>query len=93
MTSTSGYLIMKKGNRKSKSISEHLLVLVVSLVRFLVVPLDMERSLMELSMSNLLKSHGLEQLPDNPTSRRIANQGDEKMGSVGSKNISRSWIC
>ncbi len=31
------------------------------------------------AMNNLLKNHGLEQLPDNPTSRRIAVQGDEKM--------------
>ena len=47
-------------------------------MKFLVVQLDMERLDMEL-MSNLLKSHGLEQLPDNPTSRRIVVQGDEKM--------------
>ena len=31
------------------------------------------------AMSNLLKAHGLPELPDNPTSRRIATQGDQKM--------------
>ena len=30
-------------------------------------------------MSNLLKSHGLPELPDNPTSRNTANQGTDKM--------------
>jgi hypothetical protein len=30
-------------------------------------------------INNILKSHGLPQLPDNPTSRNIANQGTDKM--------------
>ena len=31
------------------------------------------------AMSNLLKAHGLPELPDNPTSRRIATQGTDQM--------------
>ena len=80
MTSTSGYLIMKKGPQEIK-------------VNFRTFTssggfsgevlggsgLDMERS-GHGPMSNLLKSHGLEQLPDNPTSRGLLVQGDDKMG-------------
>ena len=88
MTSTSGYIIMKKGNSQMKSISEHSLVLVVSLVRFLVVLLR-HGKVGHGPMSNLLKSHGLEQLPDNPTSRRIIVQKSEKMGQWVAKTSVR----
>ena len=84
MTSTSGYIIMKKGPQTIK-------------VNFRTFTssggfsgevlggsgLDMGKVGHGI-MSNLLKSHGLEQLPDNPTSRRILlKEQIEKMSSVG----------
>ena len=70
MTSTSGYLIMKKGPQEIK----------VNFRTFTssggfsgeVLGGSAEHGKVgHGAMSNLLKSHGLEQLPDNPTSRRI----------------------
>ncbi len=78
MTSTSGYLIMKKGPQEIK-VNFRTFTSSGGFSGEVLGGSARHGKVGHGAMSNLLKAHGLEQLPDNPTSRRIAVQGDEKM--------------
>ena len=78
MTSTSGYIIMKKGPQEIK-VNFRTFTSSGGFSGEVLGGSARHGKVGHGAMSNLLKSHGLEQLPDNPTSRRIAVQGDEKM--------------
>jgi len=78
MTSTSGYLIMKKGPQEIK-VNFRTFTSSGGFSGEVLGGSARHGKVGHGAMSNLLKSHGFDQLPDNPTSRRIAVQGDEKM--------------
>ena len=78
MTSTSGYLIMKKGPQEIK-VNFRTFTSSGGFSGEVLGGSARHGKVGHGAMSNLLKSHGLPELPDNPTSRRIAVQGDEKM--------------
>lgn len=78
MTSTSGYLIMKKGPQEIK-VNFRTFTSSGGFSGEVLGGSARHGKVGHGAMSNLLKSHGFDQLPDNPTSRRIAVQGAEKM--------------
>ena len=78
MTSTSGYLIMKKGPQTIK-VNFRTFTSSGGFSGEVLGGSARHGKVGHGAMSKLLESHGLESLPDNPTSRRIAVQGDEKM--------------
>ena len=78
MTSTSGYLIMKKGPQTIK-VNFRTFTSSGGFSGEVLGGSARHGKVGHGAMSNLLKSHGLPELPDNPTSRNIANQGTDKM--------------
>ena len=78
MTSTSGYLIMKKGPQTIK-VNFRTFTSSGGFSGEVLGGSARHGKVGHGAMSNLLKSHGLPELPDNPTSRNTANQGTDKM--------------
>ena len=78
MTTTSGYIFMKKGPQTIK-VNFRTFTSSGGFSGEVLGGSARHGKVGHGAMSNLLKSHGLPELPDNPTSRRIAVQGDEKM--------------
>lgn len=89
MNSTSGYLIMKKGSQSIK-VNFRTFTSSGGFSGEVLGGSARHGKIGHGAVINILKSHGLPELPDNQTSRRIAVQGDEKMAEwVGktSKNL------
>ena len=78
MTSTSGYLIMKKGPQTIK-VNFRTFTSSGGFSGEVLGGSARHGKVGHGAMSNLLKAHGLPELPDNPTSRNTANQGTDKM--------------
>jgi len=78
MTSTSGYLIMKKGPQTIK-VNFRTFTSSGGFSGEVLGGSARHGKVGHGAMSKLLESHGLESLPDNPTSRRIATQGTDQM--------------
>ena len=78
MTSTSGYLIMKKGPQTIK-VNFRTFTSSGGFSGEVLGGSARHGKVGHGAMSKLLESHGLESLPDNPTSRRIAVQGTDQM--------------
>lgn len=78
VTSTSGYLIMKKGPQTIK-VNFRTFTSSGGFSGEVLGGSARHGKVGHGAMSNLLKSHGLPELPDNPTSRNTANQGTDKM--------------
>ena len=85
MTSTSGYLIMKKGPQTIK-VNFRTFTSSGGFSGEVLGGSARHGKVGHGAMSNLLKAHGLPELPDNPTSRRIATQGDQKMAEWVAKH-------
>lgn len=78
MNSTSGYLIMKKGSQSIK-VNFRTFTSSGGFSGEVLGGSARHGKIGHGAVINILKSHGLPELPDNQTSRRIAVQGDEKM--------------
>jgi len=78
MTSTSGYLIMKKGPMEIK-VNFRTFTSSGGFSGEVLGGSARHGKVGHGAMSNLLKAHGLPELEDNPTSRRIATQGSDQM--------------
>ena len=78
MTSTSGYLIMKKGPQEIK-VNFRTFTSSGGFSGEVLGGSARHGKVGHGAMSNLLKAHGLPELEDNPTSRRIATQGSDQM--------------
>lgn len=78
MNSTSGYLIMKKGSQSIK-VNFRTFTSSGGFSGEVLGGSARHGKIGHGALINILKSHGLPELPDNQTSRRIAVQGDEKM--------------
>ena len=78
MTSTSGYLIMKKGPQEIK-VNFRTFTSSGGFSGEVLGGSARHGKVGHGAVSNLLKSHGLPELPDNPTSRRTATQGTDQM--------------
>ncbi len=78
MTSTSGYLIMKKGPMEIK-VNFRTFTSSGGFSGEVLGGSARHGKVGHGAVSNLLKSHGLPELEDNPTSRRIATQGSDQM--------------
>ena len=78
MNSTSGYLIMKKGSQSIK-VNFRTFTSSGGFSGEVLGGSARHGKIGHGALINILKSHGLPELPDNQTSRRIAVRGDEKM--------------
>lgn len=78
MTSTSGYIIMKKGPQEIK-VNFRTFTSSGGFSGEVLGGSARHGKVGHGAISNLLKSHGLSELSDNPTSRRVATQGTDEM--------------